>query len=350
MGDLSKVNGFTPEQIHRCRFWAERLRLMGIECIPSRRDEKRPLLPTYAQYWDGGLPSVDELWGKWPSGSMQAIAGRSAGFCVVDVDGPEALTAWRKLWADRGAEMPRTWISSRDDREGRHVWFRLPTLYSRGPYMPWRLLWGVWEPEANEGRGDWRKRAKIELLADKRLVMVPPSIHPKTGRMYQWHRGYSPEEMRRPAPIPAWLIELDAEEDIRPRIECEPVVHNRPEPKLVRIDGEIMLPAAPSVIRAALPKLRVVADWGVKIAGSRPNYKGWMRARDFSKEDNNPSAMFNPATGRYWRPEGFPPWAPAGKSICLFRLGVEMGHYATWHECAYDLARSYLPELFKRGK
>lgn len=357
MGDLACVNGFTPEQIHRCRFWADRLRASGIACIPTRRDDKRPLLPSYSQYWEGGLPPVEDLWRRWPSGSMQAILGRSAGYCVVDVDGPEALDAWRKLWSDRGAEMPRTWVSSRDGRQGRHVWFRLPEVYRRGPYMPWRLLWGVWEPEAAEGRGSWRKRAKIELMADKRLVMVPPSIHPVTGQVYRWHRGAgvaSPEDLRRPAPIPAWVLELDAEEDIRPRLRDEPIGSSPPRPsprRPVRIDGEVQLPAAPSVIRGALPKIEVVRAWGVVLPkNARVNHEGWMRVHDWFKvKDDNPSAMFNPATGRYWRPEGFPGVAD-GRSICLFRLGVEMGAYATWHECAYDLARSYLPELFKRGK
>lgn len=352
MGDLGQVNGFWPEQIHRCRLWAERLRALGIECIPTRRDDKRPLME-YARYWDGGLPPVAELWSKWPSGSMQAIAGRRAGFCVVDIDGPEALRAWRSLWADRGAEMPRTWVSSRDLTQGRHVWFRLPQAYVRGPSVSWRLLWGVWEPEANGGRGDWRKRAKIELHMDRRLVMVPPSIHPVTGQSYRWHSGrgvLTPEQLRFPAPVPAWIMELDAAEDIRPRIADEPSVHVRPAPRPVRRDGNVRLPASPSAIREALPKLRVVRDWGVRIASDRTNYKGWMKAHDFEREDVHPSAMFNPATGRYWRQEGFPPVAPPGRSIGLFELGVAMGIYSTWEECAYDLARGYLPELFRKGK
>lgn len=341
MGDMGSVNGFTPDRIAIAIVWAERYEGRGWRCLPSRCDDKRPLLPTYAHLWEGPFPSVRELWERHPSGNIQLMTGRRAGLVVVDVDGPDAIQAWKKLFDERGASIPRTWISSRDEREGRHYWFTLPRPLRMGPYMGKRLLWGVWEPEANGGRGAWRKRAGIELLADKSLVMAPPSIHPATGQIYRWHRGNDPLSLPHgPAQFPHWLVELDAAEDCRPR-NITPVLYSpRLEPKPVRIDGELMLPAAPSVIRGMLPKLRIVErDWGVRIVSYRTNYEGWMKARKIGVEDRNPSAMFNPVTGRFWQPEGFPPMVGEERSICLFGLGVWLGRYATWKECAYDLAR-----------
>jgi hypothetical protein len=343
------VNWFTPDRIAFALSWAERYEAHGWRCLPSRCDDKRPLLPAYAHLWEGPFPSVRELWGRYPSGNIQLMPGREAGLAVVDVDGEEAIRAWNRLFDERGASIPRTWISSRDEKAGRHYWFRLPRPLRRGPYLPKRLLWGVWEPEANGGRGAWRKRAGIELLADRSLVMAPPSIHPKTGQTYRWHRGNDPHCLPYgPATLPSWVAELDAAEDCRPRDITHCVISDRPEPKLIKIDGEVMLPAAPSVIRGMLPKLQIVErEWGVRIADYRTNHKGWMRARKIGVEDRDPSAMFNPVTGRFWQPDGFPPTVGEGRSICLFGLGVWLGHYATWKECAFDLARRYLPELFK---
>jgi hypothetical protein len=353
MGDMERVNGFTPDHIAMALTWARRYEARGWTCLPAKAlspDQKRkqPLLPTYAEYWNGGAPRVDELWARWPSGNVQVVCGRAAGLCVIDCDGPEGIAALGRLCKDRGTALPRTWVSSRHQGQGKHYWFRLPEAIRQGGPIDYRILWGVWEPEGGpSGTGGWRKRAAVELLCDRRLVMAPPSIH-HTGAMYRWHRGNDPVTLTWPAELPVWLLQLDANRDIRPREEpVVPLV--RPIPRVVDA-GEGMLPLPPGTIRDYLPRLEIIQRWGVRVHSFNPNHRGWIRVHDFSREDRRASAMFNPTTGRYWRPEGFPPHAPAGRSICLFRLGVEMGHYATWRDCAFDLARSYLPDLFRKGQ
>jgi hypothetical protein len=357
MGDMAKVNGFTPDEIARALTWAERYGMRGWTVLPSKRSERKmPLLPSYAEYWDGGAPGVEYLWSKWPSGNLQVVTGRNqgkqgpkgpGGLAVVDCDGERGIEAFKRLVADHGG-IPRTWISSRDVRKGLHYWFRLPEWARLGPDMPRRILWGVWDPNGGQhGTGGWEKRAAIELWCDRCLVMAPPSTHPVTGQMYRFHRGNDPVTIPYPAVAPAWLLGLDAERDIRPAPPAS--TFTRPEPMRRRHREDSPLPAAPGLIRDQLPRLEIIQRWGIRIHSFRANMKGWIRVHEFDKEDTNASAMFHPATGRYWRPRGFPPDIPTGRSCCLFRLGVEMGNYADWRSCCLDLAQQYLPHLFKRS-
>jgi hypothetical protein len=112
------------------------------------------------------------------------------------------------------------------------------------------------------------------------------------------------------------------------------------------VPGSLELPCRPTDIVRAIGDLEhfVRSEWGLQVvAKSRVGERGYKDCHDFNRTDKNPSARFRPADGRFWRPElGKETW-------CLFRLGVEMGFYATWREAAIDLGRRYLPEFF-RGK
>ena len=45
----------------------------------------------------------------------------------------------------------------------------------------------------------------IDLKTTGCYVVAPPSIHPDTGRQYQWELGLGPDEVEL-APVPAWLL------------------------------------------------------------------------------------------------------------------------------------------------
>jgi hypothetical protein len=66
-----------------------------------------------------------------------------------------------------------------------------------------------------------------------------PSVHPRTGQVYRWHRGNDPHCLPYgPAQLPAWVSELDASEDCRRRDITHCVISEpRPAPRLIRIDG-----------------------------------------------------------------------------------------------------------------
>jgi hypothetical protein len=327
-GDLGREGGFTGQDVALCRSWAGHFQTRGLQCLPSRPDRKQPFT-RYADWWDGGGPSVESLWSKYPSGNVQVMTGRAYNLCVLDLDGQEGVDAFHGWLADRGGRLPKCWISS-SGGGGRHLWFSLPTVARKGPPLPRRRLWGEWDPEARDGSGAWAKHRGVEFLGDHCLIMAPPSIHPETGKRYKFHRGHSPGEIAYPSPIPLWVLTwptMTAPVQPRPqmperparRLEC-PTSHGRP-PRLV-------LDAIPD-------KIALVASWGVRIASRKVNPAGWLQCHDLDRPDKNPSAMFNPSTGRFWR--------PGERSMCLFRLGVETGQYATWRDALNDLARIYLP-------
>jgi hypothetical protein len=327
IGDLGIRGGFTAEQVALARDLASVYESRGWQALPSRRDKKAPMCP-YAHWWEGGGDRVADLWRRWPSGSVQVMLGRHWGLCVLDLDGQEAIDRFAVLCAERDTREPKTWVSS-SGGGGRHLWFTLPTEAIRGPEMGRRRLWGLWDDVA----GDWEPHKGIELLCDHCLVMAPPSIHPVTGTRYRFHRGNSPREQRMPARLPAWLWAM-------PAVEMRTIVRiplpERPKAPFKPVACPERLPYRPGDVRAAiLDKIALAEEWGLRIASRKPNAAGWIKCHDTDRPDNHPSAMFNPETGRFWR--------PGGRSICLFRLGVELGVYSDWRACCHDVALRFLP-------
>lgn len=341
MGDMGLTNGFAPEQIHLARVLAERYESKGWKCFPSKSNKKAPLLPSYAQYWENPAPPVSELWDRWPSGNVQVVTGRNEGLCAIDCDGEEGIEQFRR-WCDERGTTVRTWVVSNDGREGRHLWFLIPKALRSRP-TPKRLLWGVWEPKANDGSGGWKKRAAIEFIGDRSLIMAPPSINPRNGLMYQFHKGCDPMSMPHPAYLPAWLLGMPT---MQPGVGSNPPKRGNNVPNRSgyrHVPGSLDLPCRPSdVVDAIGDKLSLARSWRLQVASDRVNPSGWLQCHDHLREDSHPSAMFNPSSGRFWRPPVF----GDERSICFFRLGVELGIYQGWREACVDLARTYLSHLF----
>jgi hypothetical protein len=355
VGDMSKVNGFTPEQIHLGRVWARVYESKGWQCYPSEATVKKPFC-YYSNFWNGGAPSVDELWDKWPSGNIQVQTGRyewhpkQPGVCVLDLDGPEAVQTFGQWCADRGQKVPYTWTVVNDRKHGRHLWFSLPKWFINSPGRGKSRLWGEWDPTGGPNKeGGWEKGKAIELLCDRSLAMAPPSTHPKRGVKYGWLQGRSPKQLDRPMMIPDWLLSKPTVTGPIPEAP-DPVLMLRGKRSDFQWDGE-WLPRglSPKMVRESIQdKIGLVRTWGVRVTDKRENANGWKQCHAITKEDKHPSASFNPTSGRYWEAG----WNEE-KSICLFRLAVERGIYADWHEACVALARVYCSEFFKgkeRGK
>lgn len=138
---------------------------------------KRPLLPAWPDVV--ATPElVDEWWRIWPRANVGILTGKR--LVVIDVDprhgGDQALADLEQ----RHGPLPAT-PEVATGGGGRHIYFRGPTVL----------------PSRDLGPG-------LEVKADGRQVVAPPSIHPESGRTYTWQPG-RPFDPRAIAALPDWL-------------------------------------------------------------------------------------------------------------------------------------------------
>jgi len=138
---------------------------------------KRPLVPDWPRVV--ATPErVREWWSRWPDANLGVRTG--GGLDVLDVDprhgGDRALA---ELVQAHG-ELPCT-PEVATGGGGRHLWFRGPRVLASRDVAP-----------------------GVELKADGRQVVAPPSVHPDTDRLYVWQPGrpFDPSPL---AELPAWL-------------------------------------------------------------------------------------------------------------------------------------------------
>jgi hypothetical protein len=319
-----EVRTHSADDIRMARRWAGVYRRRGYNPIPSRPEEKRPFI-RWSEYLDREFPAAQ--FERFDTGSMQLMTGRRWGLVVIDLDGPEAIAHWPSM----GKSPARTWVTH-SGGDGQHHWFAVPTS---GPAIPSGRLWGIWDDSARDGRGDWAKHKAVEILADRKLVMVPPSIHPTTGRRYRFVGGHSPKDIPAPAPLPRWVLGLPRLAAPRPAVAAIPIPEAREKapnrPATGRFDWK-------AVLYHVADKIAVAQAWGLRFASTRPNPSGWCSCHRIGRDDRTPSASFHAESGRYWE-------ADAG-SIGFFEVGVRLGHYLDWREAVADLGeRHHVPRM-----
>lgn len=124
----------TPEQDF-ARNTAVFLRVKGKNPLPTREDAKRPMLDSYAQYWDIQAPASLFTPEGWPpTRNLQLVLGRAWRLLALDLDGPEAI----EQLATMGPPLPRTWVQH-SGGGGQHCIFSLPPDYPDA--MPKCFLW-----------------------------------------------------------------------------------------------------------------------------------------------------------------------------------------------------------------
>ncbi|MCQ9386803.1 bifunctional DNA primase/polymerase [Brevibacterium moorei] len=132
-------------------------------CIPAGPKAKAPLTTNGFHDATTDPDQIRTWWGMHPGAMIGAPVPGSA--IVLDVD-PRHGGSAQALVAALGGTLPRTLtsVSGRGD-QGHHLWYRHPggPLYSR------HLPEGV---DLREG--------------GRHYVIMPPSLHPATGRPYRW--------------------------------------------------------------------------------------------------------------------------------------------------------------------
>lgn len=291
-----------PADVKLCRVMAEFFRARGFNPLPSRMDEKRPMLK-FADLWAKPLPR--EEFERFETTNAQVMTGRHWGLLVIDLDGPEAVERWAGM-----GRTPRTWISH-SGGGGRHVWLSIPR---HGRPLPKAFLW--------KGEGS---HSAIERLGDKSLVMAPPSIHPKTGRRYTWlDRANSPVGIGKPAPCPAWVLDLAPV--VAEGANVPIVAYGRPG------RGQGPRPDWRERI-ASLDVPSLVRSWGLRTVGE-PRSSGWISCHAYGREDRRASAAIHAESGFYVD-------SGTGERMSLFDLAAAMNVYPSRDEAFRELGGRY---------
>jgi hypothetical protein len=304
-------------------------RSIGMVPLPSRMDEKRPMIE-FKDYQTCDVPNAFYTEQGWQTTNIQIMTGvKTTGatkICVVDLDGPEARDAWKYItgkanWSLKtGRHYP--WVSFTGSG-GLHFWFTLP---DGTPGCPNRLLWGLYDT----ARG-WVKHREIRLLGDGGLVVAPPSCRVDGVGIYAWHGKFNPRTIPLPEVAPAWLLEMPG------AIAPERKHHSQPGTDYKKKSHGTDLRSV--VIDALQPaqKVELARQWGLRFAESFPRVtKGWMPCHAVDRDDKTPSAGFDASTGVYHEFGG------EGRSLSLFDLSVALGVFPNWREAVDSVAKHAL--------
>ncbi|HJV26857.1 MAG TPA: AAA family ATPase [Aromatoleum sp.] len=167
---------------------ALRYAAIGWAVIPIRPGSKVPLLEEWQEKATDDVSIVRQWWQRWPNAGIGVHCGRSD-LVVIDIDprngGRETMA---ELEADRGALWDHDCAIARTGGGGLHYVFTAP----EGTRLP-----------GKHGAG-------VDVLHDNRFFIVEPSVHPVTGRAYQWERGCAPFNLRALPELPeAWRTRAD---------------------------------------------------------------------------------------------------------------------------------------------
>ncbi len=112
---------------------------------------------------------------------------------MVDLDGPEAIEAWKAICNKNQYTLKCSssfpWISTTGSG-GTHIYFRVPSGTER---CPSRMIWGLYDTLTG-----WVKHREIRILGDGALAVVPPSVRVDGTGSYSLHVHYNPRNIPLP--------------------------------------------------------------------------------------------------------------------------------------------------------
>lgn len=277
------------------REWANVYRGLGLNPLPASMARKVPMFKTYRNERDNGCPASAWQYKKSDDLGIQLATGCRWKLLVIDIDGDEAKDVWRS-WT-QFQDSPDTWTARSGSGKSEHFYYSIPDhVHAIRSRSSMSALW--------LGK---TKHSMIESIADRGLIVAPPSRHVSTGRPYSWSCG--PAELARPALVPGWLLNLVMEPPPR-----------RYWPRQSARDhwmiGQLVDPVG------------IARSWGLRVVSPQPNHAGWYSCRSIYREDRNPSASFH-QRGIYWE---------SGVRLWLPDLGVELGQFLTREDALRWLA------------
>lgn len=152
--------------------WALKYAEMGLYVFPLIPGQKDPATAHGFKDSSNDKAQIEKWWGGCPDYNIGLATGIEYGcLVVIDLDrnhregedGYETLKDWQR---ERGGELPETWTS----------------ITGQGGY---HLVYVDDEPHGSR-RGLYEG---VDVKGEGGYIVAPPSIHPATGKRYEWEQG-----------------------------------------------------------------------------------------------------------------------------------------------------------------
>jgi Bifunctional DNA primase/polymerase, N-terminal len=145
---------------------AQRYGSLGWQVFPVKPRGKVPIIKGGFKAASVSPAQIEAWWGKWPNANIGVATGFASGLLVIDLDGPDALAAFKRLHSER-SNQPLPPAAVVVTARGWHIYFAM----------------GYGDPiRCSTGQDDEKG---IDVRADGGYVLAPPSIHP-SGHVYTW--------------------------------------------------------------------------------------------------------------------------------------------------------------------
>jgi putative DNA primase/helicase len=152
----------------------------GIRIFPMKPRSKEPQIKDNLNRATTNEAQIRQWWKWWPNANIGMPTGTRNNRFVIDPDGPVGEETLGKLVAENG-QLPDTFTVRTGRAEGGwHLHFRVDGVMTKSAA-------GLLGP-------------KLDVKGDGGFVLLPPSIHPDTGKEYTVHHNGQPAE------APQWLV------------------------------------------------------------------------------------------------------------------------------------------------